>query len=63
MSIDNDVKEKRREVQGLDEEEGEKRRRSAPHAKDRRTTPEDSKSRYNMTHTYLIQAHILTLMC
>ena len=41
MSIVKYVKEKGRGVQRLDEEEREKRRRSAPHAKDRRTTPED----------------------
>ena len=46
MSIVKDVKEERREVQGLDEEGRGKRRRSAPYAKDRRTTPEDSRSRH-----------------
>ena len=45
MSIVKDVKEKRREVQGLDKEEREeKKKRSA--RQDRRMTPEDSRSRH-----------------
>ena len=63
MSIAKNVKERRREVQGLDEEVGEKRRRSAPHAKDRRTTPEDSRSRHKYD-TQLSYASIqLNLVC